>query len=129
MGLPPKGVTRRFGRLKKATNSLPITRGDLCPLPVTMNEEAPPLNLYLFLATLVLRCCWKAWAFSSCCKQGLLCSCGVWASHCDGFSCWLRRSGVVALQHVGFRGFPGGSVVKNPPANAKDAGDVGLIPG
>ena len=26
-------------------------------------------------------------------------------------------------------GFPGGSVVKNLPANAGDAGDVGLIPG
>ena len=26
-------------------------------------------------------------------------------------------------------GFPGGSVVKNPPANAGDTGDVGLIPG
>ena len=26
-------------------------------------------------------------------------------------------------------GFPGGSVVKNPPANAGDPGDVGLIPG
>ena len=26
-------------------------------------------------------------------------------------------------------GFPGGSVVKNPPANAGDIGDVGLIPG
>ena len=26
-------------------------------------------------------------------------------------------------------GFPDGSVVKNPPANAGDAGDVGLIPG
>ena len=25
--------------------------------------------------------------------------------------------------------FPGGSVVKNPPANARDAGDVGLISG
>ena len=25
--------------------------------------------------------------------------------------------------------FPGGSVVKNLPANAGDAGDVGLIPG
>ena len=25
-------------------------------------------------------------------------------------------------------GFPGGSVVKNPPANAGDAGDVGSIP-
>ena len=26
-------------------------------------------------------------------------------------------------------GFPGGLVVKNPPANAGDGGDVGLIPG
>ena len=25
-------------------------------------------------------------------------------------------------------GFPGGSAVKNPPANAEDAGDLGLIP-
>ena len=27
------------------------------------------------------------------------------------------------------RGFPGGSVVKNMPANAGDVGDMGLIPG
>ena len=26
-------------------------------------------------------------------------------------------------------GFPGGLVVKNPPANAGNAGDAGLIPG
>ena len=26
-------------------------------------------------------------------------------------------------------GFPGGSLVKNPPANARETGDVGLIPG
>ena len=26
-------------------------------------------------------------------------------------------------------GFPGGIVVKNPPANAGDTGDVGIIPG
>ena len=26
-------------------------------------------------------------------------------------------------------GFPGGSVVMNPPANAGDTGDVGMIPG
>ena len=26
-------------------------------------------------------------------------------------------------------GFPGGSVVKNPPANAGNSGDIGLIPG
>ena len=27
------------------------------------------------------------------------------------------------------QGFPGGSVVKNPPANAGDTGDVSSIPG
>ena len=26
-------------------------------------------------------------------------------------------------------GFPGSTVIKNPPANAGDTGDVGLIPG
>ena len=26
------------------------------------------------------------------------------------------------------KGFPGGAVVKNPPANAGDAGDLGSIP-
>ena len=30
---------------------------------------------------------------------------------------------------INFRGFPGGSVVKNLPANAGDTGDVGSIPG
>ena len=28
-----------------------------------------------------------------------------------------------------FKGFPGGAVEKNPPANAGDTGDVGLVPG
>ena len=28
-----------------------------------------------------------------------------------------------------YRAFPGGSLVKNSPANAGDSGDVGLIPG
>ena len=27
-----------------------------------------------------------------------------------------------------YRGFPGGEVVKNPPADAGDTGDAGLIP-
>ena len=27
------------------------------------------------------------------------------------------------------RGFPDGTVVKNPPANTRDAGDMGLTPG
>ena len=30
---------------------------------------------------------------------------------------------------INFWGFPGGSVVKNLPANAGDTGDVGSIPG
>ena len=30
---------------------------------------------------------------------------------------------------VGAMGFPGGSVVENPPANAGDTGRAGLIPG
>ena len=39
----------------------------------------------LFGAVLGLPCC--VLAFSSCGKQGPLCSGGVWASHCAGFSC------------------------------------------
>ena len=31
--------------------------------------------------------------------------------------------------HVRVWDFPGGSVVRNPPANAGDTGDTGLIPG
>ena len=31
--------------------------------------------------------------------------------------------------HPSFGGFPGGTVVKNLPANAGDAEDTGLIPG
>ena len=33
------------------------------------------------------------------------------------------------LLYSSTEGFPGGSVVKNPPANAGDAEDVGSIPG
>ena len=39
----------------------------------------------------------------------------------DRSSPWAQASGA--------GGFPGGVVVKNPPANAGDARDVGLIPG
>ena len=34
---------------------------------------------------------------------------------------------VVGIQ--AYKGFPGGSVVKNPSANAVDSGDVSLVPG
>ena len=38
------------------------------------------------------------WAFSSCSEQGLLSSCGAWASHCGGFTCCGAR----ALGYSGF---------------------------
>ena len=31
----------------------------------------------------------------------------------------------VERQRDGFRGFPGGAVIKSPPANAEDARDLG----
>ena len=62
-------------------------------------------NFYLFLAELGL-CC-DTWAFSSCGEKGLLSSCGAWASHCRGSSCYgaqaqqLSYMGLVTLSHVG----------------------------
>ena len=57
-------------------------------------------HIYFFLAALVLHCC--AWTYSSYNELGLISSCGVWASHCSGFSCCRAQalgewsSGVVA---------------------------------
>ena len=45
--------------------------------------------MYLFLAVLGPRCC--TWAFSSC---------GVWASHCGGVSCYRDASGLGPLSPV-----------------------------
>ena len=50
------------------------------------------------MAVLGLHCCTQT--FFSCGKQGLLSSCGVWSSHCSGFS-WLQSTGLVVPQHVG----------------------------
>ena len=56
-------------------------------------------HIYFFLAALVLHCC--AWTYSSY-ELWLISSCGVWASHCSGFSCCRAQalgewsSGVVA---------------------------------
>ena len=37
---------------------------------------------------------------------------------------------IVLVNHISVPwDFPGGSVVKNPPADARDAGDMGSIPG
>ena len=38
----------------------------------------------------------------------------------------LRR---IYIPLWGYKGFPGGAVVKNPPANVGGAGSLGLIPG
>ena len=52
------------------------------------------LFIYLFLAVLGLCSC--VWAFTSCCKLGLLSRCDVQASHCGGFSCcWAQALGYV----------------------------------
>ena len=44
---------------------------------------------------------------------------------------WLRlhTPNAGGLGSTSGQGFPGGSMVKNPPANAGDAGDMGSIPG
>ena len=41
----------------------------------------------------------------------------------------LRPLLIFLPAHMHVLGFPGGTVVKNLPANAGDAGDVDLIPG
>ena len=41
------------------------------------------MYLFILLAVLGLRCCTQV--FSSFGEQGLLPSCGAWASHCSGF--------------------------------------------
>ena len=43
--------------------------------------------------------------------------------------CLILKSNFKLLKFQRKEGFPGGSVVKNPPANARDTRDVGLIPG
>ena len=43
------------------------------------------------------------------------------------WACQIQHT--VRLQLTELRGFPGGAVVKSPPADAGHAGDVGLIPG
>ena len=60
----------------------PETEAVFPPLPHIILKK---IFFCLFLAVLGLRCC--AWGFSSCSNGGLLSSCGVWASHCVGFSC------------------------------------------
>ena len=70
--------------------------------------SAPTVWSFLFLSLpflllTVLTLCWCIWAFSSCCKQGLLSSCSGQASHGSGFSCCgargLTSCGSQALEH------------------------------
>ena len=44
-------------------------------------------------------------------------------------STYLSQREAWGLNESRWKGFPGGSVVKNPSANEGDARDVGLIPG
>ena len=75
--------------------------------------KKPNLFIYFCLALLGLPCC-TDFFFSSCCDQGLLSSCGTWASHCSSFSrahelegiqvsvaaiCGLNSCGSQALEH------------------------------
>ena len=41
----------------------------------------------------------------------------------------MQFNSPVSDNRLVMKGFPGGSVIKNPPANAGDPGDTGLIPG
>ena len=41
----------------------------------------------------------------------------------------LNMNAYIKPQYTSSQGFPGGTVVKNPPANAGDERDSGLIPG
>ena len=62
---------------------------------------------YLFMAVLGLRCC-----IDFCGEQGLLCSCGVRASHSSGFCWWSRGStGAQASVVVAPRLYSTGSIV------------------
>ena len=85
--------------------------------------------IYLFMAVLGLHFCKRT--FSSCREQGLLSSCGEWASHCSDFSCCGAWAPGMRFSSCGSRapehrlnscstwvwlGFPGGSEVKNLPA-------------
>ena len=53
-------------------------------------SESPSASiLMVFALTIHFWLCWVSvavWAFPSCGEQGLLSTCGAWASHCSGFS-------------------------------------------
>ena len=62
------------------------------------------LFMYLFVAVLGLHCC--ARACSSCGEPGPPSSCGVWASHCSGFSrCGAQALGTWAYNSCGTQAY------------------------
>ena len=73
------------------------------------------------------------WGFSSCGKRGLLSSCGVWSSRCDGFSCGRAQlsCGMWNLPRPGIKpaspALAGGFFTTGPPGKS-DWGMFGLLP-
>ena len=53
----------------------------------------------------------------------------MWYIYYNGILFSLKKEGNYDTFYNMDAGFPGGSLVKNPPANAGDAGGLGLIPG
>ena len=53
----------------------------------------------------------------------------MWYIHNNGILFSLKQEGNYGTFYNIDAGFPGGSLVKNPPANAGDPGDTGSIPG
>jgi len=61
-------------------------------------------------------------------NKDLLCSTGN-STQCCVITYMRKEPEKEWIYVYGWRGFPGGAVVKNPPASAGDTGDVGLTPG
>ena len=77
---------RNINNLRYADDSTLMagSKEELKTFLMKVKEESEKVGLKLF--------------FFNCSKRGLLFSCSVWASHCDGFSCCRAQ----ALEHAGF---------------------------
>ena len=65
-------------------------------------QEVANWFYYNFLKKFILGSSLLCRLFSSCGEQGLVSSCGVWASHCGGFSCcWAQAIGCKAFNTCG----------------------------
>lgn len=71
--------------LTPSTLHLPLSHWYIAPEPL--------IGSYFFMAVLGLRCCEQS--FTSCGEWGLLSSCSVLVSHCDGFTCGAWALGCV----------------------------------